>query len=141
MCKRGDIILVSHYEEHGRTLPRHTFIVINDDGGEVQGVSFDLVGLVMSSLKSKEQTKRKLSYPGNLPIAATEQNITNSNYGNNKDGYIKCEQLYYFKKDQLDYTVIGYVDDEIMSIIEEYINELIDNAVEFTQNIENLPKE
>ena len=54
---------------------------------------------------------------------------------------IKCEQLYYFKKDQLDYTVIGYVDDEIMSIIEEYINELIDNAVEFTQNIENLPKE
>jgi co-chaperonin GroES (HSP10) len=31
MCKIGDIILVNKYKDNGKTLKRHSFVVINDD--------------------------------------------------------------------------------------------------------------
>lgn len=71
MCKVGDIIVVNNY---------------------------DIICNVMSSFKNEEQRRKKLSYPGNFPITHNDSAVIN---GNEKDGYIKAEQLYYFNKEKL----------------------------------------
>lgn len=69
MCKIGDIILINkYYSENNEELNRHPFVVINDESCRIEGLPFDLVCSVMSSFKSEEQRKKKLSYPGNLEI-------------------------------------------------------------------------
>lgn len=135
MCKKGDIILIHSYLDNGAVIPRHSFIVLDDSGGEISGFSFDFISLVMSSEKTKEQFIHKMSYDGNFPISASETNVPG---GNKKDGYIKCEQFYYFRKDKLRYSVIGELNVGILDIIIEYINELIDAGVEFRDIIDNL---
>ena len=138
MCTKGDIILIDSYKSNGVVLPKHTFIVIDDSGGEIESLSFDYIATVMSSEKSIDQLKRKLNYPGNFPIAATEQTITDPPGGNKKNGYTKCEQFYYFKKEKITYKVIGKLNSGVLDIVLDYINELIDNHVEFEHIIDNL---
>ena len=48
MCKIGDIILVKKYVSHGVELGKHSFVVLNADNGEIQGLPYDLVCNVMS---------------------------------------------------------------------------------------------
>ena len=118
MCKKSDIILVDHYISQGRRVGMHPFVVIEDKGGEIQGVSFDMIGNVISSFKSEEQKAKKLRYPGNFPIIAEEQNVPG---GHSLDGYIKADQLYYFNKDKISYRVIGSLEPDTFNSLIEFI--------------------
>lgn len=120
MCKIGDIILVDSYQDNGNTLRKHSFIVIEDEGGKIEGLSYDMIGNVLSSFKSEEQKERKLSYPGNFPVANED---TNTNPDNGKSGYIKTDQLYYFNKEKISYRIIGNINPEILELIFEFIEE------------------
>ena len=86
MCKIGDIILIERYKARGKTLRRHSFVVIDDQDGKIQGLPYDMICNVFSSFKSEEQKKRKLSYSGNFPIANED---THTQPDNGKSGYVK----------------------------------------------------
>ena len=103
MCRVGDIILIDNYKDNESLLKRH---------------SYDLICSVLSSFKSEEQRKRKLSYPGNFPIAH-DDTITNPH--NNKNGFIKLDQLYYFNKEKISYKVIGSVKPDIFELLIDFL--------------------
>ena len=107
MCRKGDIILIKSYKHYSVVLPQHSFVVIDDRSGEINGLKYDFIALVMSSVKGKEQIKRKLRYPGNIFISSTERIITITSGGNRKNGYVKCDQFYFFTEENLSYSVIG----------------------------------
>ena len=118
MCQIGDIILVQKYKDHGQDLSRHSFVVISDENGEIQGLTYDFIANVLSSFKSDTQRELKLKYPGNFPIDSSD---TETNPHNNKSGYVKADQLYYFAKDKLSYTVIGTMKPDVFSELMEFI--------------------
>lgn len=118
MCQIGDIILVQKYKDHGQDLSRHSFVVISDENGEIQGLTYDFIANVLSSFKSDTQRELKLKYPGNFPIDSSD---TETNSHNNKSGYVKTDQLYYFAKDKLSYTVIGTMKPDVFSELMEFI--------------------
>lgn len=122
MCKVGDIILVKNYVDNGKTLGQHSFIVLNDESGKIQGLDYDLICNVMSSFKSEEHKEKKLRYPGNFPVTYNDTNIFNG--GNQKEGYIKADQFYYFTKEKLDYMVIGTINPDVFNALIKCINEL-----------------
>lgn len=132
MCQIGDIILVQKYKYHGLDLPRHSFIVISDENGEIQGVSYDFIANVLSSFKNDMQRKRKLKYPGNFPIDSDD---TETNPHNNKSGFVKADQLYYFAKDKLSYTVIGTMKPDVFN---ELMNFIENSDFDFEDIIDNL---
>lgn len=119
MCKVGDIIVVRSYKSGGATLSRHSFVVLSDVDGQIEGLPYDLICNVMSSFKTSEQRNRKLAYPGNFPLAPDDV-VTNPH--NLKSGYLKTDQLYYFQKDCLDYMSIGYMKPEILQMVIDFIN-------------------
>jgi len=119
MCKIGDIILIKRYKDKEKTLGRHSFVVISDENGEIQGLPYDMICNVFSSFKDEEQKKRKLGYPGNFPIANED---TDTKPDNGKSGYIKTDQLYFFNKRKIDYTVIGNIQPDIMNLVLEFID-------------------
>lgn len=132
MCKVGDIILVNSYKDNGKNLSRHSFVVISDEEGKIQGCSYDFICNVLSSFKNEEQKERKLNYPGNFPIAH-DDTVTDPH--NDKDGYIKMDQWYYFNKDKLDYTVIGSVKQDIFDLLIEFLE---DSKFDLYDIIDNL---
>lgn len=132
MCKKRDLILVEKYESTGASVGRHTFVVIDDSNGEIQGVSYDIVCNVLSSFKDEEQRKRKLSYPGNFPITASDTSVKE---GNSKEGYIKADQFYYFKKEMIDYQVIGSINEEKFNLLMQFINDGNFDIIDITDNI------
>lgn len=118
MCKVGDIIIIESYRHGNTTINQHSFIVISDEKGEIEGFPYDMIANVMSSFKNDEQKKRKLSYPGNFEVKSSD---TATNPHNNKDGFVKTDQLYYFKKDKIKYERIGSVNIETMNAIFDFI--------------------
>lgn len=38
MCKVGDIIVVRNYKSHGKTINRHSFVVLSTENGQIQGL-------------------------------------------------------------------------------------------------------
>lgn len=132
MCKVGDIILINQYKQNGRTIGKHSFIVVSDENGKIEGLDYDIVANVMSSFKDPVQKERKLKYEGNFPLVS-EDTVTNPH--NEKAGYVKTEQLYYFQKDKIDYNVIGYVKKDIMDLILEFIEESNFEFVAITDNL------
>lgn len=132
MCKIGDIILVKKYKSDNKEIGMHSFVVISDEEGEIQGLPYDIVCNVLSSLKGGEHRKRKLSYPGNLPITSKDTEIPD---GNQKDGYIKAEQFYYFKKELIDYTVIGNMTIESFNMLIDFIYNLPIDIIHVTDNL------
>lgn len=120
MCKRRDIILVTDFKSHGSSVGVHPFVVIDDEAGEIKGLPFDMICNMLSSFKSPEQRARKLSYPGNYPITASNTRVPG---GNNKDGYIKTDQFYYFNKDRIDYKIIGEMDEDTFNDLMDFINQ------------------
>lgn len=136
MCKQGDIILVNQYQDHGNMLSRHSFVVIDDIGGKVRGLPFDFVALVMSSFKDEEQKQRKLGYPGNFPITASDKAM--QPWANQKDGYIKAEQFYYFDKSKLHYSVIGALNQETFDLLLDFIEGLAARGIQIDQITDNL---
>ncbi len=119
MCKIGDIILIERYKDRGRTLRRHSFVVVDDKDGEIHGLPYDMVCNVFSSFKNEEQRKRKLNYPGNFPIANED---THTQPDNGKSGYIKTDQLYFFNKNKIEYAVIGNIQPDILELVLEFID-------------------
>lgn len=119
MCKIGDIIIVDEYKDNGNTIPSHSFVVVSDEDGEIQGLSYDFVANVLSSFKNERQKNRKLSYPGNFPIAS-DDTITDPH--NTRNGFVKSDQMYYFAKDKISYN-IGYMKPDIFDLLIEFIEE------------------
>ena len=76
MCKIGDIILIRKYKDGKNQLGTHSFIVIDDRKGVIEGLPYDMICNVLSSFKDEEQRKRKLGYDGNFPISH-DDTITN----------------------------------------------------------------
>ena len=132
MCKIGDIIYVEEFMDAGVKINGHSFIVLDDEAGEIKGLSYDFIASVMSSIKNDEQRKRKLSYEGNFPIANDD---TYTSPDNGKDGYVKTDQFYFFNKSKLSYKRIGYVDYDIMRLIFEFIEE---SSFEIERKTDNL---
>lgn len=132
MCKAGDIILVNQYTDNNNILRKHSFVVISDENGEIEGLPYDMICNVLSSFKSESQQKRKLSYPGNFPVS-NDDTVTNPDNG--KSGYIKTDQLYFFSKDRLDFSVIGFVKQDIFELIIEFINDSDFDLTAITDNL------
>lgn len=132
MCKVGDIILVKEFKKYGESISSHSFIVISDDNGEVEGLPYDFACNMLSSFKSKAQKERKLSYPGNYEIKNSD---TITNPDNGKDGFVKTDQLYLFKKEKIEYVTIGTVMTDVMESLLKFINE---GDFEITQITDNL---
>lgn len=120
MCKRGDIILVYEYKSQGNKVDKHSFVVIDDDNGTIEGLPYDIICNVLSSFKDDYQKKRKLSYPGNFSLDTGDVEIKN---GNDKTGYIKADQFYYFQKSKLTYKVIGVLNEAVFDELINFINE------------------
>jgi hypothetical protein len=108
----GDIILIANYKDGDINLSKHSFVVIEAEGGQIQGLEYDVICNVLSSFKDEEQRKKKLGYPGNFEISHEDRNVPG---GNDKDGYIKAEQFYFFKLDKIDYRVIGKLNDDVLN--------------------------
>lgn len=136
MCKKGDIILIKEYKDGENVLSRHSFVVIDDEGGRVCGLDYDFVALVMSSFKDEQQRKRKLEYPGNFEITAADEQM--QPWANGKDGYIKAEQFYYFEKPKLNFRVIGSLTEDTWDALVDFIEELSTRGVEIKQILDNL---
>ena len=132
MCKIGDIILVNSYKNEGVTIGKHSFVVISDEGGIIQGYSYDFIANVLSSFKSEEQKKKKLSYAENYLV---NHNDTITNPHNKKDGFAKVDQLYFFNKDKLSYKVIGYMKEDVFEEMMNYILELDKEFKTITENL------
>jgi len=121
MCKVGDIIVVKDYKQNDKNIGTHSFIVLSIDEGQIEGLDYDMICNVMSSYKSEEQRVHKLSYPGNIEVTPTDKEMIS---GNNKSGYIKAEQFFYFDKSKLDYYVIGNLTEEAFKKLIDFINAL-----------------
>ena len=133
MCKQRDIILIDSYQSHGCLLSQHSFVVIDDQGGQIRSVPYDLMCLVLSSFKDPTQKARKLRYPGNLPVPVTDVSVPG---GNSKEGYIKADQFYYFQKDNINYTVIGSMTEEMFDKLVDSIEESDFEIEEITDNLQ-----
>ena len=118
MCQIGDIIIINQYKDGNNRISKHSFVVIDDENGTIQGLPYDFVANALSSFKNSKQKNRKLSYPGNFAIAS---NDTITNPHNNKDGYIKADQLYYFAKDKISYRVIGQIKEDVFNDLIKFI--------------------
>lgn len=132
MCNVGDIIVINSYNDNGKVLNKHSFVVLSDEAGQIQGLDYDLICNVMSSFKNEEQRLKKLSYPGNFPITHNDSDVAN---GNEKDGYIKAEQFYYFEKEKIDFIVIGSMNEEAFNLLIKFIENL---KIDFIHIVDNL---
>ena len=133
--KIGDIVVIDSLNSQGNRVGRHSFVVIEDQNGEVCSLSYDFIALLMSSFKDEEQKKRKLKFPGNFPISADAEDIKG---GHGKEGFIKAEQFYYFSKSKTSYKVIGELKPETLDSLMNFINSLPSRHVTIAQIIDNL---
>lgn len=136
MCRIGDIILVNPLKGHGRNIGKHSFVVIDDNEGNIRGLDFNMVGLIMSSMDTEEKRKKLMKYPANLPLSSDEQIIEGN--GNGKDACVKADQFYYFNKSTCKYRVLGNLDSEVFNLLIEFINELADKGLKFETILDNL---
>jgi len=88
MCKIGDIIVIEKYiGEDGKMIHRHSFVVISDKEGYIEGLKYDLVTNVMSSFKNEKHKKKKLKYKQNVKIV--DKNILSSKKAMEKQDILK----------------------------------------------------
>ena len=88
----------------------------------------------MSSFKSEEQKNKKLKYKENIEIKEHDGTINNHDL---RDGYIKADQLHYFKKDKTYYFVVGQVDGDVLIEILKRM-QYLDTKGKLKQNLENI---
>lgn len=130
-CRIGDIIVVKNYVSHGVKLSQHSFVVLDTENGQIQGLDYDLVCHVMSSFHSEEHRTKKLTYEGNLEYSPSEQIVEN---GNNKRGFIKVDQIYYFNSNTIEYYVIGNIAPGLFNALLEFAKKL-ENIEHITDNL------
>ena len=135
MCKIGDIIVVKNCKVGGQLIGRHSFVVLSTEKGEIEGLSFDLVCNIMSSLEGKgeEYKRKKLSFPENMPYSPTEENIIN---GHGKEGFIKAGMYFLFDKKELDFYVIGNVEIDLYLKLLDFVQNL--NTKDISYRVDNL---
>lgn len=133
MCMVGDIIVINDYYDTGKKLNKHSFVILSDEEGKIQGLDYNIVCNVMSSFKSKIQKAKKLKFPGNFPVTYNDIDIPG---GNSKEGYIKSEQFYYFDKEKIDYFVIGSMNEEVFNALTQFIMELNIDIKHIIDNLE-----
>lgn len=122
MCKLGDIIVIKEFKnEFGEIVPKHSFVVINDESNIIEGFKYDFVSNMLCSFHDDKHKRKKLRYKENLPIK--EEKISGANI-NNKEGYIKADQLYYFNKDTIEYKILAHVEPELLDELVQLILEL-----------------
>ena len=132
MCKIGDLIVITKYKHAGEDISKHTFVVIDDEHGEICGLDYDFVCNVLSSFKDEKHKAEKLRYEGNVGFLNSQ---THTDPNNGKDGYIKVNQLYYFNKDSIEFVRIGEFDKNFFERLLRYI----ENAdLDFEAVIDNL---
>ena len=130
MCRVGDIIVVRGFKDrNGTVVPKHSFVVISDEAGIIESYSYDFISNVMCSFHSENHKKRKLKIKSNLEIVPNKIKGRNVN---NKSGYIRADVLFYFKKDKIDYKVIGRLSDDMLDKLIKLIIKL---------NVENKTKD
>lgn len=140
MCKLGDIIVVKEFKDKtGILVPKHSFVVINDEEDYVEGLKYDFVANIMCSFHNEEHKNKKLKYEENFPIK--EQLISGKKI-NNKSGYIKADQLYYFDKNLIEYQVIAHMEAELLDELVQLIlvlNEkgLLKNVISNLEMVKN----
>lgn len=137
MCKIGDIIGVDKYiGQDGTKIGYHYFIVVSNENGKIYGYDFNLVGTVMSSYKNEYQKKRKSHLEENLDISESEFDL---GFRQKRKGFIKANQLFYFDKNNLSYSVVGQVDGDVLLKLLDKIGYL-DSKHKLFSNISNLYK-
>ena len=135
MCKLGDIIVIKKYiGDDNRTINSHSFVVINDQPSFIEGLRYDFVANVMSSFKNNKHRNKKLRFIENIEIISKD---IISNNKNNKNGFIKADQLFYFDKNNIDYYVLGRISEYLLNELLTLII-LLDKQNKLKQNIENL---
>ena len=136
MCQIGDLIKVEKYiGDDGVEVGRHTFVVLSEDANVIKGLSFDLVGTPMSSIKNDKQRKKIENDHRLMIIRTNDQNgMPASKY---EESFIKAHLMYYFKKDKLEYKNLGSLNVETYIELQNKLQEL-DNNDEIEQVIFNL---
>lgn len=119
MCKLGDIIVVKEFKDKtGILVPKHSFVVINDEEDYVEGLKYDFVANIMCSFHNEQHKNKKLKYEENFPI---KEHLISGEKINNKSGYIKADQLYYFDKNLIEYQVIAHMEAELLDELVQLI--------------------
>lgn len=122
MCKLGDIIVIKEFKDkHGEIVPKHSFVIINDEADYIEGFKYDFVSNMLCSFHNEKHKKRKLKFKQNLPVK--EKQVSGENI-NEKEGYIKADQLYYFDKSKITYKVLAHVEPELLDELVQLILEL-----------------
>ena len=123
MCKLGDIIKVEKYiGDDGKEVGRHTFVVISEDEDTIEGYNFDFVGSPMSSIKSEAQRQKVEADERLMIIETNDQNgMPASKY---KESFLKSNLLYYFKKEKIQYQLIGSLNIETYIRLQEQLSKL-----------------
>ena len=137
MCKLGDIIVVNKFKnENGKIISKHSFVVINDEPNFIEGFKYDFTSNMMCSFHNEEHKSKKLKYEENLEIKSNE--IIGKTI-NNKEGYIKADQIYYFDKNKIEYKVFAHIEPELLDELVKLIIKLHDkNKLKIiTTNIED----
>ncbi len=112
MCKLGDIIVINEFKgEDDISLTKHSFIVVDDEHGEIKGLDYDFAAPIMSSFQDDKHKEKILSYKVNKEITNDD---TEGNFQLKKPSYIKANKLYYFNKEKIDYNVLARVKDEFL---------------------------
>ena len=113
MCKLGDIIVIKEFKnEFGKKIKRHSFVVINDEGDNIQGLKYDFVSNMLCSFHDESHRKRKLIFKSNYEIV---EDAILTTKGNKKAGFIKADQLYYFDKTKINYYVVGELNPKMLN--------------------------
>lgn len=112
MCKVGDIIVINEFKnENDKVISKHSFVVISDEENYISGLKYDFVVNMLCSFHNKKHRNKKIKFKENLEIKETS--ICGKNI-NNKTGYIKVDQLYYFDKNLITYKVIACMDNGLL---------------------------
>lgn len=135
MCKIGDIILVYNPKYFGKSIGAHSFVVLDDSHGQIRGMDFDFIGLIMSLMDTKEKREKLMKYDTNFSISPDAQDIKSG--GNGKEACIKADQFYYFNKAKIRYKIIGQLNEEIFNLLVDFINELNEKGMSFQQITDN----
>ena len=67
---------------------------------------------MLCSFHDDKHRKKKLSYKENMLILNNDITIKN---GNDLEGFIKADQLYYFNKKNIKYYIVGNINPDVLN--------------------------
>ena len=135
MCQPGEIVVIEKFldsEKHENT--RHSFVVLSNESGKIEGIDYNIVLALMSSFRGKPDgyKAKKLKYPWNIHITTLDTDMLS---GNNEEGFIKCNQLHYFDLTEDEINIIGSVNATVWDKINEALDKYEDKIIINTYNL------